>query len=260
MSSVQGANGASSAIQQWQYLQSLASTGSASQPSTGSNPTATAFDPFAGLGGDPAQSSGGSAGPTQPFSLEAMSALIDAQAQASGTNGLSQYQQKVFGELDGDSDGSVTKAELEKAFGTDNQAASDYVMKKLDADGDGAISQSEFAAGTTKGAGGHHHHMHAGPPPDQSDQSGNAQDPLSQLLQAAGASSTSTSNSDGSSTTTITYADGSKVSMTTAASSNAGNSTGSGTSNSAQSNLLEQLIKLQAQLTSSATATSSTTA
>src|SRR6267154_1027845 len=234
MTSVQGASGASSAIQQWQYLQSLASTGSVNQPSTASDPTATAFDPLAGLGGsDPTQSSGGSAGPTQPFSLEAMSALIDAQAQASGTNGMSAHQQKVFGELDADSDGKVTKAELEKAFGTDNQAASDYVMKKLDTDGDGAISQSEFAAGTTKGA---HHHRHAGPPPDQSDQSGNAKDPLSQLLQAAGASSTSTSNSDGSSTTTITYADGSKVSMTTAASSNTDSSTNSGTSNSTQSN------------------------
>src|SRR3954468_11947972 len=152
MSSVQGANGASSAIQQWQYLQSLASTGSTSQPSTGSNPTATAFDPFAGLGSDLTQSSGGSGGRSQPFSLEAMSALIDAQAQASGTNGMSAHQQKVFGELDADSDGSVSKAELEKAFGTDNQGASDYVMKKLDTNGDGAISASEFAAGTTKGA------------------------------------------------------------------------------------------------------------
>src|SRR5882757_9465984 len=257
MSSVQGANGASSAIQQWQYLQSLASTGSTSQPSTGSDQTATAFDPFAGLGSDPTQSSGGSGGPTQPFSLEAMSALIDAQAQASGTSGMSAHQQKVFGELDTDGDGKVTKAELENDFGADNKGLADAVFSKLDKDGDGAISQSEFAAGTTKGA---HHHRHVGPPPDQSDQSGNAKDPLSQLLQAAGASSTSTSNSDGSSTTTITYADGSKVSMTTAASSNTDNSTNSGTSNSAQSNLLEQLIKLQAQLTSSATSTSSTTA
>lgn len=257
MTSVQGASGASTAIQQWQYLQQLASTGSATQPSTGSDPTSTAFDPFAGLGSDPAQTSGGSAGPTQPFSLEAMSALIDAQAQASGTGGMSQHQQKVFGELDTDGDGKVTKAELENDFGADNKGLADAVFSRLDKDGDGSISASEFAAGTTRGA---HHHHHAGPPPDQSGDSSNAKDPLSQLLQAAGASSTSTSNSDGSSTTTITYADGSKVSMTTAASSNTGNSTSSGTSSSTQSNLLEQLIKLQAQLTSSATATSSTTA
>ena len=255
MSSVQGANGAASAIQQWQYLQSLLSTGSAgSKKAGGSDQAATAFDPFAGLGGGEASSATG--GPRPPISLGTMSALIDAQAQASTGTGLSQFQQKMFGKLDGDSDGSVTKAELEKAFGTDNQAASDYVMKKLDTDSDGAISQSEFAAGTTKSA----QHRHAVPPPDQTDQSANAKDPLSQLLQAVGASSTSTSNSDGSSTTTITYADGSKISMTTAASSNADNSTNSGTSNRAQSNLLETLIKLQAQLTNSTTATSSTTA
>src|SRR5437879_12962339 len=111
MASVQGANGASSAIQQWQYLQSLASTGSMSQPSTGSDPTATAFDPFAGLGSDPTQSSGGSGGPTQPFSLEARSALIDAQAQASATNGMWVHQQKACDERDTDGGAKVTKTE-----------------------------------------------------------------------------------------------------------------------------------------------------
>jgi len=253
MSSVHGANSASSAIQQWQYLQSLVSSGSATQPSAGSDPAAS-FDPFAGLGGGQGANGGGS-GPNAPISLGTMSALIDAQAQATG--GLSQHQQKVFGELDGNSDGSVSKAELEKAFGADNQAASDYVMKKLDADGDGAISQAEFAAGTTKG--GHRHHIHAAQQPDGQD--GANKNPLSQLLQAAGASSTSTANADGSSTTTITYADGSKVSMTSAAPPAGGdNAGGSNSSGSARSNLLEQLIKLQAQLTSSATATSSTTA
>jgi EF-hand domain pair len=253
MSSVQGANGASSAIQQWQYLQSLTSTGSTSQPSTGSDPTATAFDPFAGIGGDPTQSFGGAAGPSQPFSLEAMTALIDAQAQASGTSGMSAQQQKVFGKLDADGDGSVSQSEIENAFGADNKQLADAVFAKLDKNGDGAVSASEFAAGTVRE--GRHHHKR----PESADGQG-GQDQLAQLLQAAGASSTSTSNSDGSSTTTITYADGSKVSMTTAASSSTDNSTNSGTSNSMQSNLLEQLIKLQAQLTSSATATSSTTA
>src|SRR6267154_679306 len=129
MTSVQGASGASSAIQQWQYLQSLASTGSVNQPSTASDPTATAFDPLAGLGGsDPTQSSGGSGGPTQPFSLEAMSALIDAQAQASGTGAMSAHQQKVFGELDTDGDGKVTQSEMESAFGASNKDLADAVF------------------------------------------------------------------------------------------------------------------------------------
>jgi hypothetical protein len=70
-----------------------------------------------------------------------------------------------------------------------------------------------------------------------------------------GASSTSTGNSDGSTTTTITYADGSKVSMTSAVPA-----TGADNSTSVKSNLLEQLIKLQAQLTAPVAATSATTA
>src|SRR5438105_10960981 len=127
MSSVQGANGASSAIQQWQYLQSLASTGSASQASTGSDPTTTAFDPFAGLGSDPTQSSGGSGGPTQPFSLEAMSALIDANALASGINGTSAEMERAHVWIDTTSGGHVTKSELENDFGADNKSLADAV-------------------------------------------------------------------------------------------------------------------------------------
>ncbi len=104
-------------------------------------------------------------------------------------------------------DGTVTGSELQSAFGADNKDAADYVMSKLDTNGDGSISQSEFASGTTKGAGHHHHHMHAGPPPDASQgdpSTQGTQDPLSALLSssASGASSQTESNSDGSSTTT----------------------------------------------------------
>ena len=56
----------------------------------------------------------------------------------------------------------------------------------------------------------------------------------------------------------MTYADGSKVSMTSAASAaptSSDNSASTSTSSSKQSNLLEQLIKLQAQLTQSFSAT-----
>ena len=164
MSSVQGASSAANAIQQWQYLQSLSTASAgASQPKKADS--ASAFDPFAGLGG--ATQAPASSGPVPPFNLDNMSALINAQAQSSGTgtNGLSRHQQKVFGQLDTDGDGKVTGAELQKDFGADNKAIADFVMKKLDSDGDGAISQSEFAAGTTRGGG--HHHMHAGAPQGQ---------------------------------------------------------------------------------------------
>jgi hypothetical protein len=63
---------------------------------------------------------------------------------------------------------------------------------------------------------------------------------------------------DGSGTTTIKYADGTKINMTTPASSTAGGTSGSGTSNPSTTNLLEQLIQLQSQILTAATSTLST--
>jgi hypothetical protein len=268
MSQIQGAS--SSAYQiQWPNLQATQQNGS---QASASDPMSFGLDPFSGASGQTSGSSasGGTSGP--PFSLDAMSALISAQEQ-SGTSGMSPMQQKVFGELDADNDGSVSSTELQNAFGSDNTDAANYVMSKLDTNGDGSISPSEFTAGTTKGAGHHHHHMHAGPPPDasqgaQGDQSTQGtQDPLSALLSSStdGASSQSTSNSDGSTTTTITYADGSKVSMTSAAAAASSDTSGSDTSGSGsslsqtQQNLLEQLIKLQAQLVQNLSGSASAT-
>lgn len=68
---------------------------------------------------------------------------------------------------------------------------------------------------------------------------------------ADGSKSQSTTNSDGSTTTTITYADGSTVSTTTLAASQNGETSG-GASTPNRGNLLEQLIKMQAMLTSPA--------
>ena len=72
-----------------------------------------------------------------------------------------------------------------------------------------------------------------------------------------GATSSTTSNSDGSSTITISYSDGSSISLTTPqASANSGStdsgsadsgSSGTGSSSTTYFNLLEQLIRLQAQ-------------
>src|SRR5262245_20107418 len=257
-------NGASSAsyVSQWQYLQALqpSNTDPMLQPGAG-DPMSFGLDPSSGGAGQ-TQPGGNSNAPTPPFSLGMMSALIDAQEQASSSSGLSRHQQKVFGELDADGDGKVTSAELQNAFGADNKDIASYVMNKLDTDGDGSISKDEFAAGTTRGMG-HHHHMHMRPPSDgaQDAQSGQgAQDPLSQLLSAEGASSTSASNSDGSTTTTITYADGSKVSMTSAASASSDTSNSATTTSSTQQNLLEQLIKMQSQLIQSMSASASTSA
>lgn len=261
MTQVQG--GGSNYALQWQYLQSIQqqNTDPMLQPSA-SDPMSFGLDGSAG-GSSHAQPTGSGSGASSLLSLGTMSALIDAQAQSS--NGLSRDQQRVFGELDADGDGSVSSTELQNAFGSGNSDIAKYVMGKLDTNGDGSISTDEFKAGTTRHAG--HHHMHMPPPPDGSQDAQNGQgaqsgakDPLSQLLSADGANASSSSNADGTTTTTITYADGSKVSMTSAPSASHDGATGSGTTLNPQKNLLEQLIKMQSQLIQSMSASASTSA
>ncbi len=242
-----------------------------------SGPSSTSADSFFGAT-DPAQATDPFSASTQqstspsatpPFSLDAMSALIAAQAQQSNTtssNPLSPAQQKVFSELDTNGDGTISQSELETDFGTNNKQLADAVFSKLDTNGDGSISQDEFGAGTTKTAhhGHHHHHMQAdsSQSTDPSQDPTQSQDPLSALLNATPGQSTQTlSNSDGSTTTTITYADGSTVSTTSAptATSSDNSSTNSNTSQSnSTQNLLEQLIQLQAQLTTASLSTATT--
>jgi len=262
MSTIQGTSNTNYAAQ-LQYLQSLQPNQNPLLQPSGSDPMAFGLDPFSSNTSQ-TQPSGGNGGP--PFSLGAMSMLINAQEQSSSPTSLSRDQQKVFGELDANADGTVTQSEIESAFGSDNKAIADAVFAKLDTNGDGSISQSEFADGTTKTMHRHHHHMMP-PPSDGAAGAQNGQtpqDPITQLLNATtGASSSSTSNQDGSTTTTITYADGSKVTMTTAAASTSSdgstNSNSNSSSNTTQQNLLEQLIKMQAQMIQSvsASATSS---
>ena len=118
----------------------------------------------------------------------------------------------LFGQIDGDGDGKISKSEFEEALGAGgtNLAQADSVFGKLDKDGDGSVSLKELAA-ALKGARAIT--VIATRPAVAS---GASSDPFSQALQ--GASSTSVANSDGSVTTSLTYADGSKVTMTSAAS------------------------------------------
>ena len=120
----------------------------------------------------------------------------------------------LFGQIDGDGDGKISKEEFETALGAGgtNLAKADSVFGKLDKDGDGSVSLKELAS-ALKGGKGHHHDQRA--ESSSSDDGGSNSDPFSQALQ--GASSTSVTNSDGSVTTSLTYADGSKVTMTSAA-------------------------------------------
>jgi Ca2+-binding EF-hand superfamily protein len=199
----------------------------------------------------PANATGSNGGGPSPgggqcaaISPETMSALLDAQSQAaSGSSSTSKSRhdalKDLFGQIDGDGDGNISKEEFEDALGAGgtNLAQADSVFGKLDSDGDGSVSLKELAS-ALKPRGHHHDRDKAG----AGDSSGS--DPFSQALQ--GATTTSVTNSDGSVTTSLTYADGSKVTMTTAAS---GSSSRSATSSY---NFIEQMIQRQAQAISSA--------
>ncbi len=78
--------------------------------------------------------------------------LIDAQAQATGGSTpqtpFAQFTSQLFGKLDADGDGALTKSELEKAVtaagGT--AASADALYTQLDPDNTGSVSQSQFGA------------------------------------------------------------------------------------------------------------------
>ena len=240
----------------WDALQSLTSPSKASSAQTAS-PGQSATNPFdidSGAATSAGGPSGGGPGGVQ-ISPQTMSALIAAQSQSGASNTAptdpSQALQDLFSQIDADGDGAVSKQEFENALGAGgtNLAAADDVFSKLDSNGDGSVSIDELKQ-ALQGAGhhgGHHHHMHAGGAGDAGGASGtdptSSNDPL--LAALAGASATTVSNGDGSTTTSITYADGSKVSLTTPAASTSSSSPSSSATSSY--NWIEQLIQREAQ-------------
>jgi Ca2+-binding EF-hand superfamily protein len=170
-----------------------------------------------------------------------MSALLAAQSQSGPSfQPMSREDalKDLFSKIDGDGDGKITKSEFENALGAGgtNLAEADDVFGKLDKNGDGSVSLGEMSSALKGGHGHHGHHRMAGG-------SGDANDSPSQALQ--GASSTTVTNADGSTTTSLTYADGSKVTMTSPATAGA-----SSTATSSY-NFIEQLIQRQAKAISS---------
>jgi len=236
---------ASSAID---ALKALTSSKSSAQTTGVSQNSAGTFDlPFSN--GSASIGSGTGSGGTggSQISPETMSALLDAQSQSStgsattASKSRSAALKDLFGQIDGDGDGKISKSEFEEALGAGgtNLAQADSVFGKLDKDGDGSVSLKELAS-ALKGGKGHHHHE---PSNASGNDDGSSSDPFAQALQ--GASTTSVTNSDGSVTTSLTYADGSKVTMTSAP---GGSSSSAATSSY---NFIEQMIQRQAQAISS---------
>ena len=245
----------------YSYLQSLLPQQTDDSKRSGSSdPVADllkAFYPNASTekGSTPDANGGTGVGNLSPFNHDTMMALMSAQEQPSGGNPfVTARAQSLFSQMDGNSDGQVSQSEFENAFGSDaDKSKVDGLFNALDGNGDGSVSLDELtSAAQASHAHGHHHH-HGGGGGQGIGQS------LDALLTSGtqGANVDSTTNADGSSTTTISYADGSKVALTTpAGDSGAGTDSGgtnSGNTNSGNSNyasLLEQLIRLQAQVLS----------
>jgi EF-hand domain pair len=241
------------------YLTALLQSSTANTSgASGSDPLSALNQAFTGgdADGDGDQSTAsaqqtGAGSPPPPFDPGMLAALISLQSQ-SGANSSGQGPSGLFAKLDADGDGQISQTEFENALGGDgvDTSSADALFNKLDTNGDGNISQSELAA-ARHGHG--HHHAHAG----------SGQGGLSSLLNgldATGATTQTTTNPDGSTTTTISYADGSTVDMTTPASTQGDGSSGSGSGTSSQSNLLEELIKLQSKLLAQSGSALSTTA
>ena len=189
----------------------------------------------------------GSGGSLAQISPETMGALLDAQCQtaSAGSKGSASTSRSaalkdLFGQIDGDGDGKISKTEFEDALGAGgtNLKNADSVFGKLDADGDGSVSIKELASALKAKK------KHDRDDNKVSGSEGAGSDPLAQLRQ--GATTTTVANSDGSVTTSLTYADGSKVTMTSPAS---GSTSSSATSSY---NFIEQMIQREAKAISSA--------
>ena len=247
-----GAAGAASSA--FDALKALTSSKSSAKTTGDSQNAANPFELSSSNAQAPVVPGSGSGGGSQ-ISPQTMSALLDAQSQSSAASTTTASKSRasalkdLFGQIDGDGDGKITKSEFEEALGAGgtNLAQADSVFGKLDKDGDGSVSLNELASALKGGKKPHHDHHAA------SESDGSNSDPFSQALQ--GASSTSVANSDGSVTTSLTYADGSKVTMTSAAGKS------SSTSAASSYNFIEQMIQRQAQaISSGATASLSVSA
>jgi hypothetical protein len=248
------------AILRQQYL--------AKQASSASNVSSLLDDGGGSQGSTPASSSTAGTTPaatttgsgTNPLSQTIIAVLIEAQGQqSSGTGNAadpSSFGQKLFNSVDTNGDGQINQPELESAVTTGGGTASqaDAFFSKLDRNGDGSVSKGELTAGLQAHHGQHHHGAPAG--------GSGSGDPLAALLQAmdgstaADGTAQSATGADGSTTTTLTYADGTKVTLTVPATSAVASasdgtvSTDGVASNPAPSkpeSLLMTLIRLQEQ-------------
>ncbi|MFK4485674.1 EF-hand domain-containing protein [Bradyrhizobium sp. USDA 336] len=227
-------------------IQSLTNAKSSSAAhKTGSSQSAPT-NPFAidsGSSSTTGATSSVNAGKYPQISAETMNALFAAQSQsADGTSSTSKGREAalkdLFSRIDVDGDGKITKSEFEEALGAGgtNLAQADDVFSKMDANADGSVNLGEM----TKALRGGHGRDHA-----------EGADSSSQP--SRGSTSTTTTNADGSTTTTVTYADGFKMSTTVPGAASSSNAKGGGNS---PYDWFGQMMQRQAQASAGSAASS----
>jgi hypothetical protein len=158
------ANGALDIISTLQKtLKGLSSSSSA--PANGQGPS---FD--VGQSGVPASGASSVAPPTtlDPNTMNAL-LMVQGQGQPPLVNGDA-FSTQLFSLLDGNGDGGISQSEFATAIGQNgNTAAADAIFAQLDANHDGSVSQAELTnalSANAQNAGGQqvvgHHHHHHG--------------------------------------------------------------------------------------------------
>lgn len=232
-------------------LQALTSQKSSSTQQTGF--TQGAANPFS-IDDDKGTNASGTSssvnsGNGPQISPQTMSALIAAQSQtstgastasssvSSNTTSPQDALKDLFSKIDADGDGKITKSEFENALGAGgtNLAQADDVFSKLDTNSDGSVSLDEMSKALKGGHLGQHHAQST----QGASGSGDGGDSSNSSQSSGGSTRTSVVNSDGSTTTTVKYADGFKMTTTVPGASSA-----SGAGNSPY-NWFEQMMQGQ---------------
>lgn len=132
-------------------LSSLAPSKSGAAKTNGAAKAASLFDAGSTTAAAPAAQSSGSAR-SGMLATSTFNALIDSQDSTRRSDAL----KDLFGQLDVDGDGKVTQSEFADRLGAggSNVAAADKVFAKLDANADGAVTVDELGS-ALKGRGHH---------------------------------------------------------------------------------------------------------